>query len=287
MKKTRNLILIIVVVIVVLIIFFLKCSGQNDNRLSVNDETILKSYEQFKSQAYEETFQGTATGIYIVDGDTPVNSDLRMKQLYAEYVKAYNEAFNGSIVNSVNGVDVVWSDSMKTQLTYCISDSFGANKLAVIMAMSDATAAWESAANVNFIYVQAEDAYCTSSNYRVMFDVNPTSGQNYLARSFFPNDPRWCRNIMINSSSFNVWTPLTLTGILRHELGHSLGLRHEHTRPESGTCFEDNNWRALTSYDAASVMGYPQCNGAGDLSFILTDLDKIGIAKIYGKSLSF
>jgi hypothetical protein len=25
-------------------------------------------------------------------------------------------------------------------------------------------------------------------------------------------------------------------------------------RPESGTCFEDNNWRPLTPYDSASIM---------------------------------
>ena len=57
------------------------------------------------------------------------------------------------------------------------------------------------------------------------------------------------------------WTP---TNILGHELGHTLGFRHEHTRPESGTCFEDNNWRPLTPYDSASIMHYPQCNGTSD-----------------------
>ncbi len=68
---------------------------------------------------------------------------------------------------------------------------------------------------------------------------------------------------------------------MRHELGHTIGLRHEHTRPESGTCFEDNNWRALTSYDAASVMHYPQCNGSNNGDLNLTAADKAGVAALY------
>lgn len=66
-----------------------------------------------------------------------------------------------------------------------------------------------------------------------------------------------------------------------HELGHTLGFRHEHTRPEAGTCFEDNNWRPLTPYDSASIMHYPQCNGTSDdLSF--TASDAAGVRALYG-----
>src|SRR6185369_1127043 len=60
------------------------------------------------------------------------------------------------------------------------------------------------------------------------------------------------------------------------------GFRHEHTRPESGTCFEDNNWRALSTYDSASVMHYPQCNGTGDWSLTLTSKDISSAAALYG-----
>ena len=68
---------------------------------------------------------------------------------------------------------------------------------------------------------------------------------------------------------------------MAHELGHVLGLRHEHTRPEAGTCFEDNNWRPLTPYDSASIMHYPQCNGtSGNLS--MTSQDRAGIRALYG-----
>ena len=86
---------------------------------------------------------------------------------------------------------------------------------------------------------------------------------------------------MYSFTSFGNISPWTLTGVLRHELGHTLGFRHEHTRPESGTCFEDNNWRALTAYDSSSVMHYPQCNGTQNGDLVLTNLDKTGAHALY------
>jgi hypothetical protein len=68
---------------------------------------------------------------------------------------------------------------------------------------------------------------------------------------------------------------------ITHELGHTLGFRHEHTRPEAGTCFEDNNWRPLTPYDSASIMHYPQCNGTSS-NLSMTASDRQGIVALYG-----
>ena len=142
---------------------------------------------------------------------------------------------------------------------------------------------------VDFIHVPAQDAGCDASNANVLFDVRPVDVDGeYLARAFFPGDQRGDRNVLIDNTSFDLpaGEPLQLTGILRHELGHSLGLRHEHTRPEAGTCFEDNQFQPLTAYDRFSVMHYPQCNGGGDWSLMLTALDKAGSACLYGKGSS-
>ena len=152
----------------------------------------------------------------------------------------------------------------------------------MINAMAPGAALWESASSgVDFTYVPSANSNCRTSNNAVLFSVEPTSTTEYIARAFFPSSSDAERNVLVNASSLmnsGSWTP---GNILGHELGHSLGFRHEHTRPEAGTCFEDNNWRPLTPYDSASIMHYPQCNGTSDdLSF--TSYDGQGVRSVYG-----
>jgi serine protease len=243
-----------------------------DQSLTFEDQL---TYEQFKDLVYLEPFED---GVFIVNGDTPVIDE---KLLYQQWLSMYGGA--ELIVNTSGGVDTKWNDTQKLNLTYCISNNFAGNKAAVVTAFAGATEqGWETMGNVNFVYVPAQDATCTASNTNVVFDVRPVNvnGQ-YLARAFFPNQSRSSRNVLIDNSAFQPGLPWSLKNIVAHELGHALGFRHEHTRPESGTCFEDNNWRPLTPYDAASVMHYPQCNGsANTLNFTTRDAE--GIAALYG-----
>ncbi len=237
-------------------------------------DTQQLTFAEFEAQTYREP----DTGIYIVDGDTPIGDLALLEEFYETYVQQ-----GALIVHRSGGADAKWNDTQKLELTYCVSTTFGARHGAAVQAMADATSAWEAAANVNYTHVSAEDGNCTPNNGKVLFDVGPVnSGGEYLARAFFPGNARASRNVRIDSGAFQSKGSTTLTGILRHELGHTLGFRHEHTRPEAGTCFEDNQWRELTSYDAASVMHYPQCNGKGDQSLNLTAKDKQGAVLLYG-----
>jgi hypothetical protein len=220
-------------------------------------------------------------GVYIVNGDTPLSGERQLNEFYAV---ACGKTDDSLIVNRVAGKDDKWSDDQKRNLTYCVGNTFNAQqRAAIVAAMEQATADWAAAADVKYVHVAAEDGNCTASNDNVVFDVNLTNaGGQFLARAFFPAQPRSQRNVLVDPSSFGSLGPLTVAGILRHELGHTIGFRHEHTRPESGACFEDNNWRELTSYDGASVMHYPQCNGTNNGDLVLTDRDVQGAQALYG-----
>ena len=242
-------------------------------------------FEAFKESVYREP-----DGKFIVNGDTAIVDEKRLREFFEDMVQTQpNRDRQELVILRTAGLDAAWNREEKLALTYCVSNSFEARHPAVVAEMGSAVGAWEAVANVDFSYESAQDGACNAANDEVVFDVRPVAFGAYLARAFFPNDPRPERNVLIDDSSFTLDSGgnLTLTGILRHELGHTLGFRHEHTRPESGACFEDSDWRVITDYDAFSVMHYPQCNGRGDWSLALTARDRSGAACVYGASQGF
>jgi hypothetical protein len=263
------------IAVVLPVIGFIGCAAETEPGVPENVGEVGETFEEFRATVYQEP----ESGVFIVNGDTPLDNERELEQFYEEFVR------EGALIVHKNGAggDAKWNDTQKMNLTYCVSTTFGANHGATVSAMNAATAQWEAAANgkVNFIHLSGQDAACTAANTNVVFDVRPVAGQPFLARAFFPDSPRANRNILIDSSSFGTITPWTLTGVLRHELGHTLGFRHEHTRPESGVCFEDSSWRPLTPYDSLSVMHYPQCNGTQTGDLVITPKDKEGINVLY------
>jgi len=251
------------------------CGGAPDGTLS---------FEQFRAAAHEEP----DTGLFVTNGDELAETDADLRAAYDRYLaeaaapEAVAEDRAPLIVNVVNGRDDRWSATQALSLTYCVSQaSFGPRYPAVVSAMSAAASAWEGSGRVDFVHASGEDTNCTSRNANVVFDVRQAKTSQYLARAFFPSSSRRAREVLISTSSFGNISPWTLTGVLRHELGHTIGFRHEHTRPEAGTCFEDTSWRALTAYDSSSVMHYPQCNGTNRGDLVLTSLDRAGAGSLY------
>ena len=238
----------------------------------------VPSFQEFLDSSYVDL-----DGQYIVNGDEPEASNGGMRKFYDGMVdpKAPRTDTDSLIVNTVGGADDRWSASQVANLTYCVSTKFGTNHSGIVQAMAGGAGLWEAASSkVNFVYVPAQDGNCNTRNNSVLFSVEPVSTTQYIARAFFPSTAKRSRNVLVDDSIWtsDSWTPANILG---HELGHSLGFRHEHTRPEAGTCFEDNNWRPLTAYDSSSIMHYPQCNG-GSANLQFQASDGAGVRALYG-----
>lgn len=246
------------------------------------------TWQEYRALAARE-FEGRT--LFVLDGDLPVD-EAEVAQSYERYIESLSRESNAHVgtttqnllVNRVNGADDKWSDSDAGNLTYCVSDDFEKLESRMIKEMKQAADDWEARANVSFKYVKTKAGECKVTDKKIVFAVKPW--KNPGARAFFPSTAAANRTIVINVKEIDDdYAPITTLGVLRHELGHVLGLRHEHLRGSSERpfCKEDKQWRSLTEYDSASVMHYPWCEGTRKGDLVLTDKDKSGIAALYPK----
>ncbi|WP_100793535.1 FG-GAP-like repeat-containing protein [Nannocystis exedens] len=247
------------------------------------DGESLPTWEEFRAAA---TRHVDGQPRYVVDGDIPVSLD-QLADAYADLVAAREGAAPRSIVNLHDGAFDRWREGEEHELTYCVSDEFGARKDRAVREMAEAARSWEQAAHVDFRYRPAGDADCRPGA-AALFAVRPWDSGGAMA--FFPAMPQSTRILYVDYADFDDnpdWrtaTPrITTVGVLRHELGHVLGLRHEHTRVASSVCFEDNSWAELGEYDHRSVMHYQWCTGGvSSTDYTLTIADQEGARTLYG-----
>lgn len=230
----------------------------------------VPTWEEYRSAARYVSESGLVS--YVVEGDIALDED-GLKKLYAA---RYTDQIDKSTVLTSGGADVVWTAAQKTNITYCVSNSWGSQKAQALADMQEATAQWMSAANVVFVYVPSQDAACSDTNTGVRINVMPHGGGGLGCA------PNTCRYLKMNyAANFGNYSWL---GAWTHEVGHTLGLWHEHLRAECGVN-EGVTIRSLTGYDNRSSLHYDTVCGSPSTGQ-MTNLDKQGLASLYGASAS-
>jgi hypothetical protein len=233
-----------------------------------------------------------ATGAYVVEGDILAYDRGDLTDYYAAYL------YGTALVLDQTGASVDSKHSVQDarDLRYCVSDEFGTEKQLVRDTFASAAQEWTDATKIAasdeptvlFRYLKDEDGRCDPSNLEVDFNISPSSTDEFDAASFFPHYSRPKRQLLITPAAIERYKERTFAGVLRHEIGHMLGFKHEHINKPGTPCSEpkDPRWRPLTEHNTPSVMHYRSiksdgCWNSATTDYTLTTLDSAGVRCVY------
>lgn len=123
-------------------------------------------------------------------------------------------------------------------------------------------------------------------NFTVVYgEINPGDSPDVIAVAFYKNE--FYKKVTIFPGYFGDLA-VSKPGVLRHEIGHILGFRHEQVSPDAPVeCLGQErigNVKPVTPYDYNSVMHY-MCGMFDNTKMIFTQKDTLGSRIMYGGPL--
>lgn len=278
------------------------------------------SWETFKERRTVVEEDGTLVYVVAEDLKTTELGDLRAY---------YDSAVIGSAPKSVGvlsgGNLVRWN---KQTITYCVSSAsdwdWSTTKRAYIQAlMRESSKFWQRRANLRWVEVDGLGSDCqgyepVAGNVDFVVRGNGGSG-DFGGNGFFPNWAVASRIVSIKRGIFteNPYSTFVSTGVVVndvaeshvgffvHELGHVLGLDHEHghtgtwnpspavQNPDSSRCWDisGSNQDLTEQTDYCSIMttygcvmngSWREANCVDPFTAIVTVQDGYGASKLYG-----
>lgn len=227
-------------------------------------------------------------GRYVVDGDV-LMTERRIRLLLhtVEQEKTSSDTSRKDSPELIIDREGVWPVG-KRELTYTLEKaSFtDAQRATVVQALADASREWVEACQPCDLTI----THVADADWDEVTFVVRAREMAATALAFFPNDPPDMRQLLISPAFFAADQTFDRIGVMRHELGHILGYRHEHVRSASLACLiatsklDRASWLPIPGFEAIdirSVMHYP-CGGAGTNLLGLTDLDRAAHRVMYG-----
>jgi hypothetical protein len=264
----------------------LSCAAAEEGALDRNRRLLQEAVANPTNQAKVDAFIATlpeipvGSGRYIVEGDIVLSREEiepYLKDLKAPAPEAAPVKSEELIVNVVGGKLDFLKTPEQRKLTYAFDrasfpnqQSFDFTKNNFVKAAADWVAACPEC-DVSFTET-ADNPY-----FMVAFDP---AANGPIARAFFPSSPPSQRQLLVFPSYVASDLDFDPVGVLRHEIGHILGYRHEHIRNIPGCGTEGTSWKAITPYTPNSVMHY-FCGGKGSLDLSLRTADKNGHRCLY------